>query len=123
MAVQAETTLDRVVRSTKVSEGLIAEQVTAPIGVLMVIFESRPDCLPQVAGLALSTGNGLLLKGGKEATHTNRYLHELVQEATSQYLKKEEFPIILVSRCDQILNGARTHSPQNQYTKTPDTIL
>ena len=123
MAVQAETTLDRVVRSTEVSEGLIAEQVTAPIGVLMVIFESRPDCLPQVAGLALSTGNGLLLKGGKEATHTNRYLHELVQEATSQYLKKEEFPIILVSRCDQILNGTRTHSPQNQYTKTPDIIL
>ena len=108
MAVQAETTLDRVVRSTEVSEGLIAEQVTAPIGVLMVIFESRPDCLPQVAGLALSTGNGLLLKGGKEATHTNRYLHGLVQEATSQYLKKEEFPIILVSGCDQILNGAHT---------------
>ena len=97
MAIQAEHTLGQVVRATKVSEGLLAEQITVPIGVLMVIFESRPDCLPQVAGLSLSTGNGLLLKGGSEAKHSNRFLHSLVQEAASKYLGEEEMPVSLVS--------------------------
>lgn len=101
MAGQAETTLGQVVRATEVSDGLLAEQITVPIGVLMVIFESRPDCLPQVAGLSLSTGNGLLLKGGSEAAHTNRCLHSLVQEAASKYLRGEEMPVILVSGLDQ----------------------
>ena len=101
MAGLAETTLGQVVRATEVSDGLLAEQITVPIGVLMVIFESRPDCLPQVAGLSLSTGNGLLLKGGSEAAHTNQYLHSLVQEAASKYLRGEEMPVILVSGLDQ----------------------
>ena len=52
-----------------------------PIGVLMIIFESRPDSTPQIAWLALASGNGLLLKGGKEAAFSNEAIHKVIGDA------------------------------------------
>lgn len=63
------------------ASGLLLEKQTAPIGVLLIIFEARPDALPQIAALALRSGNGLLLKGGKEAARSNAALHRVIVDA------------------------------------------
>jgi len=74
-----------VVKSKReLAEGLELTQITVPIGVLMIIFESRPDSLPQISALALASGNGLLLKGGKEATHSNAALHKVIGDAVER---------------------------------------
>ncbi len=74
-----------VVRSGRLlDEGLELYQVSCPIGVIGMIFESRPDALVQMAALSLKSGNAVLLKGGREALETNRVLTEIIAEATEQ---------------------------------------
>ena len=58
-------------------------RVAAPLGVLLVIFEARPDALPQIACLAIRAGDGLLLKGGREALRSNAALHAVVADAVA----------------------------------------
>ena len=58
-------------------------RVTVPIGVIGVIFESRPDALVQIASICLKSGNAALLKGGREARETNRALAEVMIAATA----------------------------------------
>ena len=68
----------------EIAEGLELEKVTAPIGVLLIIFEARPDALPQIAALAIRSGNGLLLKGGKEAARSNACLHKIITDCIAK---------------------------------------
>lgn len=68
--------------ATELDKGLELYKVTCPIGVIGVIFESRPDALVQISTLCLKSGNSVLLKGGSEAANTNRILASVINEAS-----------------------------------------
>lgn len=68
----------------ELDSGLVLEQVRVPIGVLLIVFESRPDAVIQIGSLALRTGNAVLMKGGSEALHSNRALTDLLREAVTE---------------------------------------
>lgn len=70
-----------VVARTELDEGLVLEQVKSPLGVLLIIFESRPGAVVQIGSLALRSGNGVILKGGSEAKESNRCLVRCLREA------------------------------------------
>lgn len=76
--------LGRLQNQTSLDEGLTLEKVTVPLGVLLIIFEARPDVIPQVISLALRTGNGVVLKGGAEAKHTNQAFMECLKVAQTE---------------------------------------
>ena len=69
--------------------GLDLYRVSCPIGVIGVIFEARPDVIPQISALAIKSANAVILKGGKEAYNTNVILTKLINEALAQ---TESFP-------------------------------
>ena len=69
--------------STEITEGLKLYRVVCPIGVIGVIFESRPDALIQISSLCIKSGNAVLLKGGSEATQTNHVLTDIVRSTLS----------------------------------------
>ena len=73
--------LGTVLARRKLDEGLVLTQERCPLGVLAVVFESRPDALVQIASLALRSGNAVLLKGGREAAQSNRALADVVRGA------------------------------------------
>ena len=73
-------------RATELDDRLHLYRVTVPIGVIGVIFESRPDALVQIAALCLKSGNAALLKGGREATATNQALAAVMGQATADIL-------------------------------------
>ena len=80
--IKLEEPVGNTLLSTMLDEGLELYKVTCPIGVIGIIFESRPDALVQISTLCLKSGNSVLLKGGREAMETNRALTGIIDEAT-----------------------------------------
>ena len=80
--------------------GLDLYRVSCPIGVIGVIFEARPDVIPQICSLAIKSANAVLLKGGKEAHNTNTILVKLIKEALEQADFPKEAINLLYSRED-----------------------
>jgi glutamate-5-semialdehyde dehydrogenase len=80
-----EDPVGRVVAETELDEGLVLRKVQVPIGVLAMIYESRPDAGPQIASLAIRTGNAVLLKGGREAAQTNASIGEIIRSVLARH--------------------------------------
>ncbi|XP_061911527.1 delta-1-pyrroline-5-carboxylate synthase isoform X3 [Entelurus aequoreus] len=94
IATATVDSVGRVLRRTRVAHNLELEQITVPIGVLLVIFEARPDCVPQLSALAIASSNALLLKGGKEAANTISVLHQITQEALTVHGVREAVQLV-----------------------------
>lgn len=77
--------LGRTLMATELDDNLTLFRESCPIGVIGVIFESRPDAVPQFASLALKSGNALILKGGSEAAHTNEALVAVWRSAMEKF--------------------------------------
>ncbi|KAM1913415.1 hypothetical protein ACFX14_001363 [Malus domestica] len=99
-----EDPIGRVLKKTELADGLVLEKTSSPLGVLLIVFESRPEALVQIASLAIRSGNGLLLKGGKEAKRSNATLHKIITEAIPESVggkliglvtSREEIPDLL----------------------------
>ena len=84
----------------ELTEGLQLYRIACPIGVIGVIFESRPDALVQIASLALKSGNAVLLKGGREALRTNAALCECLRQAAEEVGMPADFAQLLTTRED-----------------------
>jgi glutamate-5-semialdehyde dehydrogenase len=80
-----EDPLGRRLSTTELDDGLVLYKESCPFGVIGVIFESRPDAVPQLASLALKSGNSILLKGGAEAAHTNEALVSIWRECLGKF--------------------------------------
>ncbi|MDJ0686897.1 MAG: glutamate-5-semialdehyde dehydrogenase [Xenococcaceae cyanobacterium MO_188.B32] len=85
----------------ELDDGLILKRVTCPLGVLGIIFEARPEALIQITSLAIKSGNGVILKGGKEATRSCQALVKVIHQALGK-TKVNPFAIQLLTTREEI---------------------
>ncbi|HAG80023.1 MAG TPA: glutamate-5-semialdehyde dehydrogenase [Cyanobacteria bacterium UBA12227] len=67
----------------ELDEGLVLKRISCPLGVLGIIFEARPDAVMQITSLAVKSGNGVILKGGKEATRSCEAIVKAIHQGLS----------------------------------------
>ena len=71
--------------ATRLDTGLDLHRISCPIGVLLVIFESRPEVVVQISALSIKSGNAVILKGGKEASQSNAYLFGILDQVLEKF--------------------------------------
>lgn len=99
--INLEDPVGKTLLATEMDNDLNLYRVSCPIGVIGIIFESRPDALVQISTLCLKSGNAVLLKGGREANLTNRILYEVISKA-SIHAGLPEYWINLLESRDEV---------------------
>lgn len=100
-----------VIESSRRPNGLEVSRIRVPLGVVFFIYESRPNVTPDAAAVCVKSGNAVILRGGKEAAHSNQAIVEVLQKA----LFKNDFPadaIQLVSTADRDAIDHFLHLPE-----------
>ncbi|KAJ3195859.1 hypothetical protein HK101_010837 [Irineochytrium annulatum] len=85
--------LGKVTLATKLDDNLDLFRVSCPVGVLLIIFEARPEVVVQISCLAIKSGNAVILKGGKEAAASNAALYQSLRGALSSLKSNEGIPV------------------------------
>lgn len=97
------------VREIKRPNGLVIQQIKIPLGVIGVIYESRPNVTVDIASLCIKTNNVCVLKGGKEAIHSNRILVQIINEAIQDVLPAHTVTLIETKKREETLDLIQAH--------------
>ncbi|CCA67891.1 related to glutamate-5-semialdehyde dehydrogenase [Serendipita indica DSM 11827] len=89
---------NKVTYATKLDDGLELYRVTCPIGVLLIIFEARPEVVVNIASLAIKSGNAAILKGGKESTESAKVLANCIRTALASSSVPEDYIQVVQTR-------------------------
>lgn len=87
--IKLEDPINKCLLARELDNDLNLYKVSCPIGVLGIIFEARPDVITQISALAIKSSNSVILKGGKEATNTNKAIFEIIENSLNEI---KEFP-------------------------------
>jgi glutamate-5-semialdehyde dehydrogenase len=98
--IKLDDPVGKTLSATELDKGLELYKVSCPIGVIGIIFESRPDALVQISTLCLKSGNAVLLKGGSEAEQTNKILADIIAKASVKSGLPAGWLQLLLSRQD-----------------------
>lgn len=102
--ITLEDPTNKIIAQTLLDDNLILTKKTVPIGVVGVIFESRPDALVQIATLCIKSGNCAILKGGSEALNTNRILSSIIIDSIVQTDSAFVNSILLLETREDVAN-------------------
>ncbi|TGC08454.1 glutamate-5-semialdehyde dehydrogenase [Methanolobus halotolerans] len=100
--VELEEPVGKTIGALELDQGLELYQVSCPIGLIGVIFEARPDVVPQVMSLCLKSGNATIFKGGSEALNSNRVIFDLLNEAAESVKSMPEGAFQLMETREEV---------------------
>jgi glutamate-5-semialdehyde dehydrogenase len=101
--------LHRRLSTTELDDDLVLHKETCPLGVVGVVFESRPDVVPQISSLALKSGNAVCLKGGAEAQATNTVLVSVWRDALSAFPEIPADSVVLIHTREDVAQILTLH--------------
>ena len=99
---ELEDPVGKTLLAIELDKNLELYQVTCPIGVIGMVFESRPDALVQISALCIKSGNAVIMKGGSEAFNSNKILHSLIKQAVESTSPEFNDSIALIETREEV---------------------